>query len=82
MASTMMRVSETARQSLGDLAAKMDKPMRAVLDEAVEEYRRQRFLQEANETYAALQNDPEAWKAELEEREEWDVTLADGLEED
>ncbi len=82
MASTMMRVSETARQSLGDLAAKMQKSMQAVLDEAVEEYRRQRILQELNEDYRALRNDPEAWKAELEERREWDVTLLDGLEED
>ena len=27
-------------------------------------------------------NDPEAWEAELEERREWDVALADGLKED
>jgi len=81
MSSTIMRVSGTVRQSLGDLSAKMDKTRQAILDEAVEEYRRRRFLEEVNEGYAALRNDPEAWKEELEERELWEATLPDGLEE-
>ncbi|MBI4310658.1 MAG: hypothetical protein HY681_02660 [Chloroflexi bacterium] len=38
---------------------------------AVEEYRRQRVLEQANEAYAALRADPKAW---LEN------TLADGLD--
>ncbi len=46
----------------------------------IEEYRHQCFLQEANETYAALRENPKAWKAELAERKEWDSTLADGQE--
>ena len=54
--------------------------MQAILDLAVEEYRRQRFLEEANEAYAALRRNHKAWKAELSERKEWDATLADGQE--
>lgn len=46
----------------------------------IEEYRHQRFLQEANEAYAALRENPKAWKAELAEREEWNLALADGQE--
>jgi hypothetical protein len=46
----------------------------------IEEYRHQRFLQEANEAYAALRENHKAWKAELAERKEWDSTLADGQE--
>ncbi len=34
----------------------------------------------SNQAYAALRNNSEAWQAELEEREAWDITLADGLE--
>ncbi len=49
------------------------------MERAIEQYRRQRFLEELNAGFAALRNDPEAWKEELEEREEWDRTLADGL---
>ena len=82
MPSPIVRVSENARRSLGDLAAKMDKPMQAILDEAVEAYRRRCFLREANEAYKALRNDPKVWKAELQERRAWDAALSDGLDED
>jgi hypothetical protein len=51
--------------------------MQIILDLAIEEYRRQRFIQEANEAYAALRKNSKAWKAELSERKEWDATMAD-----
>lgn len=37
------------------------------------------FLKQANRAYAALRKNPEAWRAEQEEREAWDATLSDGL---
>jgi hypothetical protein len=46
----------------------------------IEEYRHQRFLQEANEAYTALRENPKAWKAELAEQKGWDSALADGPE--
>jgi hypothetical protein len=82
MPSRIVRVSESARRYLGELAEKQDKPMQAILDEAVEAYRRKCLLEEANEAYRALRNDPKAWKTELEERRAWDIALSDGLEED
>lgn len=54
--------------------------MQAVLEEALEIYRRKCFLEAANRAYAALRNDAEAWREELEERRLWEGTLADGLE--
>ena len=53
--------------------------MQAVLDEAIERYRRDTFFRDLNESYVRLQSDPEAWKQELAERQEWDGTLLDGL---
>ncbi len=53
--------------------------MQAVLDEAIERYRRERFLHAANTDFAALKGDSKAWKEELRERELWEHTLADGL---
>ncbi len=41
---------------------------------------RQHFLENANKAYAALKSDPTAWQAELEERQLWDGTIADGLD--
>jgi hypothetical protein len=53
--------------------------MQSVLDDAIEQYWRDRFLDEVNAAYAALRSDPKAWKEEEAERALWDRTLADGL---
>jgi len=55
--------------------------MQAILDKAIETYRRQHFLETANAAFAALRENAEAWQAEQEDRAAWDVTSADGLEE-
>jgi hypothetical protein len=54
--------------------------MQTVLDEAIEQYRRDRFFQELNDGYARLQANPQAWQEELDERGLWDSTLSDGLD--
>lgn len=54
--------------------------MQAILEQAIDMYRRQRMLIALNDAYAALQADPAAWSDLEAEREEWDVTLNDGLE--
>ena len=75
-----IRISAHAKATLRELARHEGKPMQTVLDEAIECYQRERFLDEANAAYARLKSDPEAWKEELAEREQWDGTLADGIE--
>lgn len=54
--------------------------MQTVLDDAIEQYRRDKFFRDLDESYARLQADPEAWKVELAEWQFWDTTLIDGLE--
>jgi hypothetical protein len=51
----------------------------AVLEIAKERYWRQKFLDEANASYAALKANRKRWKEEIAERELWDRTNADGL---
>jgi len=80
MPGTTVRIRSETKLILQELAARTGKPMQTVLDLAIEEYRRQQFLQEANEAYAALRKDPKAWKAELSERKEWDATISDDQE--
>jgi mRNA interferase MazF len=53
--------------------------MQAVIENALELYRRQRFLEETNRAFEALRADAEAWRAEEEERAAWDTTLPDDL---
>lgn len=80
MLSRTVRIKKETQNTLRELAVSEGKPMQTILALALEEYRRQRFLREANAAYAALRNDHKAWKAELAERKEWNVTLADGQE--
>ena len=75
-----IRISSHSKATLRDLAKREGKPMQAVLDEAIEQYRRDTFFRELNESYGRLQTDPEAWKQEMGERQEWDTALMDGLD--
>jgi hypothetical protein len=47
---------------------------------AVEQYRRSVILGLTNTAYGALRADPDSWAELQTERDEWDSTLADGLE--
>ncbi|MBI4602029.1 MAG: toxin-antitoxin system protein [Planctomycetes bacterium] len=79
MDSRTVRISEGARRTLSTLAEEEGSSMRAVLEKAIDAYRRRRFLEGVNEAYAALRKDPAAWAKLVEERAEWDAALADGL---
>jgi hypothetical protein len=73
------RISQAAHGILRELSKAEGKPMLALLDEAVEALRRQRFLEQVNAAYASLRADPKAWEGIEGERREWDRTLGDGL---
>ncbi len=78
MATTTVRIGEETRRVLREISARTGRPARAILREAIEAYRRKRFLEEANAAFAALKKDPKAWKAEKKERRAWESTLSDG----
>ncbi len=82
MASTTVRINETAHRTLRQLSAQTGESMQTILDWALEEYRRKRFLEDANADFAALRADSVAWQEEQDERAAWDATLADGLQDD
>jgi hypothetical protein len=58
------------------------KPKSKVLEEAVDVYIRSRFFESIDRGYAELKKDKKAWDDELKERELWENTLGDGLEEE
>lgn len=74
------RISEPTRETLRKLAEKSGESMQAILEKAIELYRRHRFLEESNRAFETLRANPETWKTEQAEREVWDITLADGLD--
>ena len=79
MGHTTVRISESAREILREMAQIEGRPMQALLEEAVETLRRKRFLEQVNAAYASLRGDAKAWAAVERERREWDRTLLDGL---
>ncbi|HXX93354.1 MAG TPA: toxin-antitoxin system protein [Planctomycetota bacterium] len=77
MSTSTVRIGAETRIVLRELSARTGKPARVILRNALEDYRRKCFLEEANQAFAALKKDKKAWKAELDERRLWDSTLAD-----
>ena len=77
MPSATVRISKGTRETLRDLAAKSGESMQTIIDRAIEDFRRQSFIEQANKAYLALRENPEAWETELKERREWDATLGD-----
>ena len=75
-----VRISPHAHELLRQLAEEEDASMQAVLDKAIERYRRESFLRAANSDFQALKSDPKAWKQELHERQLREQTLGDGLD--
>lgn len=79
MPSATIRISNSSREVLKQLAARQGETMQAVLERSIELYRRHRLLQETNQAYAALRQDRKRWAALEAERRQWDPTLQDGL---
>jgi len=82
MSGVTVRVLPETREQLRELAALSGDSMQTVLSKALEMYRRQQFLDQANQAFARLRQDPEAWASEVAERADWDATLGDGVRED
>jgi predicted transcriptional regulator len=74
-----VRITEATRGRLRSLAEREERSMQAVLEDAVEAYRRQKLLEQVNAAYADLRRDESAWADVQAERAAWDRTLADGL---
>ncbi len=79
---TMVRIKAETHQRLQRLAKSSRRSLPDVLDEAIKQYEKQRFLADCDAAYTRLREDQEAWQDELDERALWDNTLSDGLEED
>ena len=79
MASHNVRLSEAAHGLLRQFAEAEGKSMQAILEEALEEYKRKKFWSATNAAFQALQRNHKAWKEEQQERTLWDNALFDGL---
>ena len=81
MAETV-RIDPASHAALAEIAKAKHIPLSEALARAVEAYRRDVFLEAMAAGYKAIRVDPEAWADELAEREPWETTSADGLEDE
>jgi len=79
MQSTTIRVNLATHKVLARLADETHFSIQTVLNNAVEAYRREVFLERTNQAYAELKKDPKAWAECQEELEVWNSTTKDGL---
>lgn len=77
MRSGTVRISESSHRLLRRLAEETRTTMNAVLDAALADYERRLFWLKAAAEFDGLRANPKTWKREMEERAEWDETLAD-----
>ena len=82
MSSETVRIHPSSHARLKELAEQSGDTMTDVLAKAIDAYHRQAFLEGLNRDFAALRSDAKAWKEELAERDSWDATLADDLEDE
>lgn len=80
MAGTQVRVSNSTHQALRHLSLEVGESMQTIIEQAVEQYRRRRFLEGLNQDFKTLKENAESWQDELEERKLWDTTSLDGAE--
>ncbi len=80
--SLTMRVDKATRQSVEEIARHAGSSMQEVVAQAVEAYRRQILVDEANVAYARLRADTAASQAFDREHEIWEQALDDGLRDD
>jgi len=78
MRTTTFRVSERSKHILAEFSAREGKSMQAIVEQAIEYYRRQRFLEGLADDFASLRARPGDWNEETEERRAWDITMSEG----
>lgn len=66
--STTIRVNDETKRRIVRLAEQDDRPMTAIVDDALDALERRRFFERFNQRYAELADDSEAWDEVLEER--------------
>ncbi len=76
----MIRISLATDHYLDEIAKISGMHKQAIVERAVEAFLRDQFIKKANEEFASMQADPTLWEQELKERNAWNTTSSDGLE--
>lgn len=80
--SPTVRISAADKLVLDELARETNESHPRLLHRAIELLRREKFFQEMNAAYAELRRDPEAWLEEAADRQLFDGSTSEGLQEE
>ena len=79
---TTAKISLETACILERLQRRYHKPKTVLIDLALKKYEDELLLEEINKGYARLRADKTAWEDELNERQELEGTVEDGLEDE
>jgi hypothetical protein len=79
MMSKMVRVTPGAHRALLQMARQSNLSLQQMLEEAIENQRRQLILENANAGYAKLRANKKAWRSWKRDLHALDTTVADGI---
>ena len=77
---TMVRVTQDTHTLLRAISEQTGATMQSILEEVVRERHKALFWEKTNAAFTSLKADKKAWKDMVSEREAWDETLSDGVE--
>ena len=80
MNTQVVRVPSETHSRLKAMASARGETIGEVLVKAVESFRREMLLNDTNKAFAKLRESEHLWKNEQSERDEWEATLVDGLD--
>jgi predicted transcriptional regulator len=73
MQTSAIRISESTYRKLQEISQQKRIPIQTLLDQAIEAYRRQLFLEGLSADFATLHRNKSEWLAEKKERSAWDL---------
>ncbi|HEY9701716.1 MAG TPA: hypothetical protein V6C58_04685 [Allocoleopsis sp.] len=73
-------ISNIYYQILQELSDNSGASITKILEQAIEQYRKQKFWEDVDKSYEKLRLNQKDWEEEMSERNDWDVTLGDDLE--
>ena len=77
---TTIRLDDATIEILRHLEKQSGMSKKNILIQALNNYQRDKIIDDLNSYYKSLQEDPTRWKEELAEREIWETSVNDGLE--
>ena len=75
-----VRIGPQLHETLRTLSEAEQRPIRRVIEDAVDRYQKETFWQAMHEGFARLRADPDAWRDYQNEAALWDSAAGDGLE--